>query len=856
MTTAPVDQLRSALADRYRLERELGQGGMATVYLAQDLRHERKVAIKVLRPELAAVIGAERFVREIRTVAALQHPHILGLIDSGEVSGTAYYVMPFVEGESLRDRLVREKQLPIADAVRIAKEVASALDYAHRHGVIHRDIKPENILLHDGQALVADFGIALAVSQAGGTRMTETGMSLGTPHYMSPEQAMGEREITARSDVYALGCVTYEMLTGDPPFTGSTAQAIVAKVMTDEPMPPRRHRKTVPEAVEAAVLTALEKLPADRFPSAAAFAEALSGSSTVPVRAVGGAVPARRWLADRRSWAALVVAAGSLGAAGALLVRGREHAGDMAAMSAVQNTFGRETVVAARWAPDGATIIYSAARGGRTPRLYLVRPDYPEPQPIGPDSVRLLAVSSKGELAILTHAVNLSHRLYVGTLARMPLGGGAPREIMNGVGEADWSPDGSRLAITRLAGARVQLEYPAGHAMYQSRPGGYVSDIRISPRGDRIALFAHDLAGDDRGYVVVVDTAGVADTLGRSEFWGLEGLAWADPRSVVFSGASQGGAFQIHRAELGGVPRLVLPSAGSLTLMDAVHGDRWLVSRDDMPLTIVMKGPGTAPIRDLSWLDNSIGASLSSDGTVMAFTDQSTAGGNEYSTMVRKTDGSPVVRLGPGAATSISPDGRLVLSQLPSSPSQWILYPIGAGETRRLTWPRLEQSGVGFFPDSRSLIVCGNEVHKAPRCYRSPLDGGSLEPVGPDSIGGGFLRPDGRAMAVRHAGGRWIYPLDGGAPVAIPGLADSVPILRWSPDGRALWVVGGSEGHQKVDQVDVATGRRSAVLDIEPPPTATTLFGTFGLVLADDPHTYAYSVWNYSSELFTIQGVR
>src|SRR4051794_26121518 len=221
-------RLTTALTDRYRLERELGAGGMATVYLAYDLRHERKVAIKVLKPELAAVIGAERFLREIKTIATLQHPHILGLIDSGEANGTAYYVMPFVEGESLRDRLTREKQLPITDAVRIATEVASALDYAHRHGVIHRDIKPENVMLHDGSALVADFGIALAVSSAGGgSRMTETGMSLGTPHYMSPEQAMGERAITGRSDVYALGAVTYEMLVGEPPFTGPTAPAIV-----------------------------------------------------------------------------------------------------------------------------------------------------------------------------------------------------------------------------------------------------------------------------------------------------------------------------------------------------------------------------------------------------------------------------------------------------------------------------------------------------------------------------------------------------------------------------------------------------------------------------------------------------
>ncbi len=257
---------------------------MATVYLAHDLKHDRKVAIKVLRSELAAVIGAERFLREIKTIANLQHPHILGLIDSGEVSGTAYYVMPFVDGESLRDRLHREQQLPIADAVRVATEVASALDYAHRHGIIHRDIKPENILLHDGRALVADFGIALAASKVGGARMTETGMSLGTPTYMSPEQAMGEREITARSDVYALGCVTYEMLIGEAPFTGPTAQAIVAKVMTAEPAGLIAQRRSVPPAVEDAVLTALNKLPADRFATAAEFAQALAAPVTAARR--------------------------------------------------------------------------------------------------------------------------------------------------------------------------------------------------------------------------------------------------------------------------------------------------------------------------------------------------------------------------------------------------------------------------------------------------------------------------------------------------------------------------------------------------------------------------------------------
>src|SRR5215208_4255326 len=275
-----IGRLQSALADRYRLDREVGAGGMATVYLAEDVRHDRRVALKVLRPELAAVIGAERFLAEIKLTANLQHPHILPLFDSGEADSYLFYVMPLVEGETLRDRLTREKQLPVPDAVRIAGEVASALDYAHRRGVVHRDIKPENILIHDGQALVADFGIALAASKASGARMTETGMSLGTPHYMSPEQAMGEREITARSDVYAIGAVLYEMLSGDPPFSGSTAQAIVARVLTETPRPILPQRHTIPPHVEAAVLTALEKLPADRFGTAAEFAEALAGRGT------------------------------------------------------------------------------------------------------------------------------------------------------------------------------------------------------------------------------------------------------------------------------------------------------------------------------------------------------------------------------------------------------------------------------------------------------------------------------------------------------------------------------------------------------------------------------------------------
>jgi serine/threonine-protein kinase len=363
-------RLSAALADRYRLERELGAGGMATVYLGYDLRHDRRVAIKVLRPELAAVIGAERFLSEIKTTANLQHPHILPLFDSGVADSFLYYVMPYVEGESLRDRLAREHQLPVADAVRLATEIAGALDYAHRRGVIHRDIKPENVMLHDGQALVADFGIALAMANTAGTRMTETGMSLGTPNYMSPEQAMGQREITGRSDVYALGAITYEMLVGEPPFTGPTAQAIIARVMTEEPRGLTGQRKSIPPGVEAAVFTALEKLPADRFATAADFAAALAAPASAGPTVRGpsaqpSVVPSSRLPVVAATLALLALLLGALAAWGWLRPRAEAEVSRQRVVlwrHALENFLSpgiERHATQATIAPDGSSIVFT-----------------------------------------------------------------------------------------------------------------------------------------------------------------------------------------------------------------------------------------------------------------------------------------------------------------------------------------------------------------------------------------------------------------------------------------------------------------------------------------------------------------
>ncbi len=386
--TDPLPRIAEALRDRYRVERELGQGGMATVYLAHDLRHNRKVALKVLKAELAAMIGAERFLQEIEVTANLQHPHILPLFDSGvaqAVDGEAtrflYYVMPFVEGDTLRDKLDREKQLSVKDAVELICSVAAAVDYAHRQGVIHRDIKPENVLIHDGQAMVADFGIALAVREAGGTRLTGTGLSVGTPSYMSPEQAMGDRELDARSDVYSLGAMLYEMLAGDPPFVGSTAQAIVAKILTEAAPLVTRARSAVPANVAAAIDQALQRLPADRFASAADFAAALANPSFTTLSLAGVTSSA-----SRSNWNPLSMTATGVAVAAILaLAWVGSRPGTtipirrLSLSLPVSEQLSRVGVNKLALAPDGSGFVYSADTGEGMTSLLILRP-FGQPQ--------------------------------------------------------------------------------------------------------------------------------------------------------------------------------------------------------------------------------------------------------------------------------------------------------------------------------------------------------------------------------------------------------------------------------------------------------------------------------------------
>ncbi len=604
--TAHIDRFSAQVADRYRIERELGQGGMATVYLADDLRHGRKVAVKVVHPELAAVLGAERFLSEIHVTATLQHPHILPLFDSGTADGQLFYVMPYVEGESLRGRLSRERQLPINDAVQLAREIASALDYAHRHGVVHRDIKPENVLLHDGQAVVADFGIALAVTNAGGGRLTQTGLSLGTPQYMSPEQATGEREIDARSDVYSLGAVTYEMLTGEPPFSGPSAQAIIAKVITTDPGSLAARRRSIPPHVEDAVLTALEKVPGDRFASAAEFAEALrdptrSRAATTARRAK----PATRTRPPVKLLAAAALGALAIGSVAGWLV-GRSRAAEIppaqVALSVPHSTRFPTTEPLAALSPDGSLLIYAGEGSGGVSRLFARRLDDLVPRAlIGTDNGCCPAFSDDGKwVAFGDVSAGVWKRISRegGAATEIPVvGGSAVINLLRWSGNSEFVVtlnDGS-LARLRNDGTMQSLARPDRTAkettldVQDVLPDGTIIAIAGTTVGPIGSLVVFDADGKHRAMLPVGKTDWAAYSAGYLLWTQGGGGVYAaafDSRARKITGAIQslGVAAQQTR---GGTPKLALGGSHALAFVPAQPLTLVRVARNGIVTTLL-----------------------------------------------------------------------------------------------------------------------------------------------------------------------------------------------------------------------------------------------------------------------------
>ncbi|MBI1722793.1 MAG: protein kinase [Gemmatimonadetes bacterium] len=774
-------RLAPALADRYAIERELGHGGMATVYLAQDLKHHRRVAIKVLRPELAAVLGAERFLREIEIAAQLSHPHILPLYDSGQVEGLLFYVMPHIEGESLRDRLDREKQLPIEEAVHFAQQVASALDYAHRHAIIHRDIKPENVLIHEGEALVADFGIALAVRAAGGERLTETGLSLGTPFYMSPEQATGDRQLDARSDIYSLGCVLYEMLAGEPPYSGPTAQAVVARILTERPRDLRMLRETVPPALERVVAKALAKLPADRYATAAEFADALSragvepwtGPAIEPVTAptpagAPGPTPRRRpALLPLAPW---IVAVLALVAAAWTWLRPQPTPDVFRFDVTVPDTQSLRTEhngTSVVLSPDGTRLVYvgRSERGRR--QLYLRALDQLEPQPlVGTDGAESPFFSPDGEwIAFFAE----------GKLKKVALAGGPPLSIAdatNGRG-GTWGPEG------RVVFAPGSL----GPLMSVSAAGGPVDTVTVlrSDSGETSHRFPDFLPGGKAVVFTVqygaryrLAVVTLADGTVRPVLDEAMCGRWAPTGHLLYgseTGALLAMPFDARRLAVTGSPVSLLE--GMLVKVPSGAAE-FTVSRSGTLVYLT----GELARRALVLVDRR--------GT-------------------ERVLGELVALAGP----RFSPDGqRIALSSIEQRTSDVRVYDMDRGTLSRLTFDGNNQYPE-WTPDGRRVVFTTSRTGtQANDLYWTPADGsGEATPLiqAPGAQWEVAWEPDGHSLVFRQSGSTtasrdlMVMPLDSPRtprPYLTSPFEERAPAM--SPDGRWLAYVSNESGRDEV----------------------------------------------------------
>ena len=859
----------------YEVLAPLGAGGMGEVYRAKDTRVDRAVALKVLPQEFfESEERRGRFEREARMLASLTHPGIATLYSFEEIPGSSLssapssssrhiLVMELLEGETLRAALAGTK-VSTKKALEWARQIAQGLAAAHEKGIVHRDLKPENVFVtNDGRIKILDFGLA-KLTQAEespnvtnlptATRGTEPGMVMGTLGYMSPEQVKG-RPADARSDIFSFGAILYEMLSGRRAFHRDTAAETISAILKEDPPDLSVTNRSVPPGLERLVAHCLEKNPEQRFHSAHDLAfdlESVSGSSaaSVPLTLASPMERKRRLLAA----ACIVLVAGAVGAA-YLAGRRAESASGRGGASFNQLTFSLQTIFNARFSPDGRTIVYSAALRGNTSEVFAVRPEFPEAKPLGLRSVQLLSVSSGGELALLTDARYVAHNVYEGTLARMPLEGGAPRDVLEHVREADWAPDGASLAVIREVGGKDRLEFPVGSVLCET--GGYFSDLRFSPKGGRIAFFEHPVKWDDRGLVAVVDLAGKKVILADG-FWGEEGLAWSsDGQEVLFSAGNAYSAFKVLAVTLAGRRRTALESAGGLTIRDVRPDGRWLATRDDFLQGMPALLPGQTAERDLSWLDLSDRPVLSGDGKTIVFTEQSGSLGANYAVCLRRTDGSAVVRLGEGTPEDLSPDGKWALAVVPTSPQQLVLYPTGAGDARRLDRGGIEsyESAV-FFPDGKSVLACGHEPGHGSRCYVQEIGGGTSRAVTPEGTTRGMLSPDASRILVYASGtGLVIYPAAGGEGRPVPGTTPDDGAVRWSRDGNSLFVYHASDVPLRIARLNVASGTRDIVRTLGPADLSgvTSVSSPF---LAMDEKSYAYSFQRTISHLFLVDGAR
>lgn len=817
----------------YEIVARIGEGGMGVVYRARDERLGRDVAIKVIAPGLAGdPERLQRFQMEARAAGRLNHPSIVTIHDVGSSDGSPYIVTELVEGETVRAR-IETGAMPVAKAIRAAIQLANGLAAAHAAGIVHRDLKPENLILTPGGLLkILDFGIAKLFQAEGAQEdstagiapgMTRTGTVLGTASYMAPEQ-LRVQQVDHRTDLFAFGAILYEMLTGERAFPGDTVADRMSAILGSDPRPlPRAVEQETP-GIGRVVFRCLEKRPEDRFQDAGDLAFAL------------GLIEEREPSGEGGAGSSQSVASASF-------------------PSFQRLTYREGNIRTARFMPDGQSVVYGAALEGRPLELLWYLPGSPESRSLGALGTDLFSVSSTGELAVSLRTRYLGGFITNGTLGRMPMGGGAARELLEDVREADWDPEGRHLAVVREVRGVLRLEYPIGRVLFETN--GWISHARVAPDGSAVAFLDHPLRGDDMGHVTLVDRNGGARPLTK-DFASSRGLAWRrDGSEIWFSAVEIGADRLIHAVTRSGTLRKVFSVPGAADIMDISRAGAVLIAQGDERLHIQIRDRAGAITRDLSWLDWSLVRDITPDGKRILFDETGAGGGEEHGVYVRDTDGSPAVRLGDGTAIAFSPDGRYALAGV-GTRNQLQLLPVGAGEVQPIHIEGLQVQWADWFPDGASLCLTASEPGEGVRLYRLNLKSGRWKRVSDDQASGfqeARVSRNGRFAVTLGSEGEFVlYSVEDGSKQSLPGIPPHGRVVHFGHDDRSIFYFLRGQVSAPIYRLDLATGERTHWADIAPPSPAGVVTLT-RIIMTPDAETFVYSYPRFLTNLYTVTGL-
>jgi serine/threonine protein kinase/Tol biopolymer transport system component len=803
----------------YEIGAPLGSGGMGEVYRARDARLNRTVAIKVLPTSFSADPDRlQRFAQEARAAAALNHPNILSIFDIGEQQGAPYVVSELLEGETLRERL-RNGPLSIRKAIEYALQIARGLAAAHEKGIVHRDLKPENLFLtEDGRVKILDFGLAKLTRPETSSddadaptvhAATEPGLVMGTAGYMSPEQVRG-KPADPRSDIFSFGAILYEMISGKRAFHGDTAADTMSAILKEETPELSETARNVPPGLERIVRHCLEKVPAQRFHSAGDLAFDLEALTDISTTSKSGAQAVAAQVPEAKPKSKLFPLLAALALGIAMLGLGWYIGHGITASappSYKQVTFRTGSIFNARFTPDGS-IVYSASWDGGETEIYIARTDDTGSRELGLKNSTLLSVSKSGELAIRLNDRFQSGYAVVGTLARVPLSGGSPREVLDNVQDADFASDGENMAVVRYVPEtrHWRLEYPVGKVLLDQI--NWISQPKISPDGKHIAFGDHEnTGGDDRGSVSLIDLQGQVKKL-SSGWSSIEGVLWAPSGDEIwFSASDTGSANNVRGVTLDGKMRTISNVPGGMWIYDIRNGDVLGVAQHQR-VGIRGLAPGAKEEQELGWLGWSELRTISDDGKKVLFEEESEGGGPNYTVYLRDIDGSPPVKIGEGIAVAISPDNKWVITQSAKGGALTVV-PSGAGQSRPLTHDNISYGVAEFLPDGKHLLASGIEAGHGGRDYLIDFETGDSKPITPEGISGVHLSPDGTRTVVLGPDGKWgIWTLNGSTMQLVPGLGDRYSISGWTADGTALYVaVGQRANNRQIFRVNLTTGK-------------------------------------------------